>query len=331
MLSENYILRVENLKKYFPVRRGFLSMLLYKERLFVKAVDGISFNVKEGEIFCLAGESGCGKTTTARLILRLIPPTSGKIYYKGIDIVSLSKRELRKVRQEIQMIFQDPYQSLNPRSRVFDIINEPLEINRRDLSFKEKQNLVFKALEDVRLPPEEYANKFPHELSGGERQRVAIARALVLNPRLIVADEPVSMLDASIRVGVLNLLLELRRRYNLTMIYITHDLAQVRYIGDDLAIMYLGKIVELGGVDEVMDNPAHPYTQALLSNVPIPDPTVKRRKIMIKGEIPDPINLPSGCRFNPRCLYADRICIEKEPPLIEIGRGHFVACHHPLR
>lgn len=331
MLSENYILRVENLKKYFPVRRGFLSMLLYKERLFVKAVDGISFNVKEGEIFCLAGESGCGKTTTARLILRLIPPTSGKIYYKGIDIVSLSKRELRKVRQEIQMIFQDPYQSLNPRSRVFDIINEPLEINRRDLSFKEKQNLVFKALEDVRLPPEEYANKFPHELSGGERQRVAIARALVLNPRLIVADEPVSMLDASIRVGVLNLLLELRRRYNLTMIYITHDLAQVRYIGDDLAIMYLGKIVELGGVDEVMDNPAHPYTQALLSNVPIPDPTVKRRKIMIKGEIPDPINLPSGCRFNPRCLYADRICIEKEPPLIEISKGHFVACHHPLR
>lgn len=330
-MSEKYILRVENLKKYFPVRRGFLSMLFYKERLFVKAVDGISFNVREGEIFCLAGESGCGKTTTARLILRLIPPTSGRIYYKGIDIVSLNKKELRKIRQEMQMIFQDPYQSLNPRNRVFDIVNEPLEINRRDLSFKEKQNLVFKALEDVRLLPEEYANKFPHELSGGERQRVAIARALVLNPRLIVADEPVSMLDASIRVGVLNLLLELRRRYNLTMIYITHDLAQVRYIGDDIAVMYLGKIVELGSVDDVMDNPAHPYTQALLSNVPIPDPTVKRRKIMIKGEIPNPINLPSGCRFNPRCLYADRVCQEMEPHLVEISRGHYVACHHPLR
>ncbi len=325
------ILKVENLKKYFPVRRGFISMLLGRERLFVKAVDGISFQVKEGEIFCLAGESGCGKTTTARLILRLIPPTSGKIYYKGIDIVSLSKRELRKVRQEMQMIFQDPYQSLDPRSRVFDIINEPLEINRRELSFKEKQNLVFKALEDVRLPPEEYANKYPHELSGGERQRVAIARALVLNPKLIVADEPVSMLDASIRVGILNLLLELRRKYNLTLLYITHDLAQVRYIGDDLAIMYLGKIVELGKVDEVMENPMHPYTQALLSNVPIPDPTIKRRKIMIKGEIPNPINLPPGCRFHPRCLYAQSICKEKEPKLVKVNENHYVACHFPLK
>lgn len=330
-MSGEYLLRVEDLRKYFPVRRGFLSLLLYREKMFVRAVDGISFNVKEGRIFCLAGESGCGKTTTARLILRLIPPTHGKIYYRGTDIVRLGKRELRRIRQEIQMIFQDPYQSLNPRSRVFDIINEPLEINRRDLSFREKQNLVFKALEDVRLTPEDFANKFPHELSGGERQRVAIARSLVLNPRLIVADEPVSMLDASIRVGVLNLLLELRRRYNLTMIYITHDLAQVRYIGDDIAIMYLGKIVELGGVDDVMDYSSHPYTQALLSNVPIPDPTVKRRKIMVKGEIPDPINLPPGCRFNPRCLYADRICREEEPSLVDVGNGHYVACHHPLR
>ncbi len=325
------LLKVENLKKYFPVRRGFLSMLLSKKELYVKAVDGISFSVNEGEIFCLAGESGCGKTTTARLILRLIPPTDGKIFYKGVDITSLKKREIRKVRQEMQMIFQDPYQSLNPRSRVFDIINEPLEINRKDLDFKEKQNLVFKALEDVRLPPEEYANKYPHELSGGERQRVAIARALVLNPRLIVADEPVSMLDASIRVGVLNLLLDLRSKYNLTLLYITHDLAQVRYIGNHLAIMYLGKIVEMGSVDDIMEKPMHPYTQALLSNVPIPDPTIKRRKIMIKGEIPDPVNLPPGCRFHPRCPYSQRICSEKEPPLIEVDKNHYVACHFPLR
>ncbi|RLF24597.1 MAG: oligopeptide ABC transporter ATP-binding protein [Thermoprotei archaeon] len=321
------ILRVVNLKKYFPLRRGFIETLLSRRRLYVRAVDGISFNVGEGKVFCLAGESGCGKTTTARLILRLIPPTDGKVYYKGVDIFSLKGKELKRVRQEMQMIFQDPYQSLNPRMRIFDIVNEPLDINRKDLSYEEKREIVYKALEDVRLDPEEVVDKFPHELSGGERQRVAIARALVLRPRVIVADEPVSMLDASIRVSILNLLMDLKEKYNLTMIYITHDLAQVRYLGDDMAVMYLGKIVEMGPVDEVLDRPVHPYTQALISNVPIPDPTLSRKKIVIRGEVPSPVNPPPGCRFHPRCPYAREICRREEPKILEIEKGHYVACH----
>ncbi len=326
-MKSEYILRVVNLKKYFPVRRGILATLFSRKQLYVKAVDGISFNVREGEVFCLAGESGCGKTTTARLILRLIPPTSGEVYYKGINIFSLNKKGMRKVRQEMQMIFQDPYQSLNPRCRILDIVKEPLDINRKDLSFEEKVELVRKVLEDVRLDPDEVIDKFPHELSGGERQRVAIARALVLGPRVIVADEPVSMLDASIRAGILNLLKDLKKAYNLTMIYITHDLAQAHYLGDTMAIMYLGKIVELGPVDEILESPLHPYTQALISNVPVPDPSYSRRKMVIKGEIPSPLNLPSGCRFHTRCPFAKDICKREEPALVEVKIGHWVACH----
>lgn len=326
-MSKEALVKVRNLKKYFPVRKGFLARILYGEQEYLRAVDGISFDIGEGEISCLTGESGCGKTTTARLILRLIPPTAGAVYYRERDLLSLSKREMRKMRHEIQMIFQDPYKSLNPRDRVFDLVNDPLEINRKDLSYKEKRELVSKALEDVRLAPEEYMDRYPHELSGGERQRVAISRALVLNPLFIVADEPVSMLDASVRIGILNLLLDLRDEYKLTFLYITHDLAQARYVGDQIGVMYLGKIVERGAAKDIIEEPTHPYTQALISNVPIPDPTMKSKKIIVKGEVPDPINLPPGCRFYPRCPYAKGICRENEPDLTKVKENHYVSCH----
>lgn len=327
-MSEDVLLKVNNLKKWFPIRAGLLTSILFGEKEFIKAVDGVDFEIKEGEVFCLVGESGCGKTTVARLIARLIPPTDGEVYYQGINIFELNSKDFRRYRREIQMIFQDPYESLDPRMRIYDILLEPIKIHKLRLSPNEVKEKITKVIEDVRLIPREYMWKFPHELSGGERQRIAIARALILKPRFLIADEPTSMLDASIRVSILNILLELKEEYNLTLLYITHDLAQARYIGDRLAVMYLGKIVEIGRIGDVINNPSHPYTKALISNVPIPDPSVKKERIKIKGEIPSPVNVPKGCRFHPRCTYYIKgVCDTQEPKLQEIGKDHLVACY----
>ena len=315
---------VKDLRKWFTRSRGFFS----REKEHIKAVDGISFKIRKGEVICLAGESGCGKTTTGRLVLRLIEPTSGEVLLHGVDIHSLAKEELRRMRPEMQMIFQDPYESLDPRMDVFSILAEPLEVNQTHTGYREVSRRVHEVLEDVRLVPiEEFIHRFPHELSGGQRQRVAIARALMLKPRFIVADEPVSMLDASIRTEIMNLLKDLREEYDLTFLFITHDLAQARYIGDRLIVMYLGKIVEQGPMEEVLREPIHPYTKALISNVPIPDPTLERKRILVEGETPTPINLPKGCRFFPRCKEAGVRCELEEPDLVQVNPEHWVACH----
>lgn len=322
------ILKVENLKKWFPVRTGLLVSIIYGEKKFVRAVDGVDFSINEGEVFCLVGESGSGKTTLARLIAKLIPPTDGKIYYKGIDIISMNNKKFRPLRREIQMIFQNPYEALDPRMRIYDSLMEPLKLHKKTLRDVDPDERIRKAMEDVKLNPDEYIWKFPHELSGGERQRVSIARALILNPTLLIADEPVSMLDASVRSSILNLLMDLKTEYNLTLLYITHDLAQAWYLGDRIAVMYLGKIMEIGNVDEIINSPLHPYTKALISNIPVPDPKHKTEAIEIKGEIPSPIDIPPGCRFHTRCpYYIKDKCDKVEPSYIETGKGHLVACH----
>lgn len=321
------LIRVENLTKWFEIRTGLLSSLFMRRKLFVKAVDGISFEIKKGEIFGLAGESGSGKTTTGRLILRLIEPTRGKIFFQNKEITRLNEKEFRPFRKKMQIIFQDPYESLNPRMTIFDIIAEPLRVQKIISDEKEIENVVYKALEDVELvPPEEFVYRYPHELSGGQRQRVAVARAFVVNPEFIVADEPVSMLDVSIRAEVLNLMFDLMKKYNVSFLYITHDLALARHICDRIAVMYLGKIMEMGNVEDVIYEPLHPYTKALMDAVPSPNPDAKRIEVVIKGEIPSPINPPEGCRFSSRCPQYMNIC-KKEPPLIDAGRGHYVACH----
>ena len=277
---------------------------------------------------CIAGESGSGKTTVARALLALTRSRSGAVNLAGKDILSLSKTELRKLRCKMQIIFQDPYESIDPRMSILEILTEPLEVNKVGRSRREREERARKALEDVRLlPPHEFARRFPHELSGGQRQRVAIARALVLQPDLIIADEPVSMLDASIRVQILNLLLDLREEYDLTFLFITHDLAQARYVGNDIVIMYLGKMMEYGPVEDVVKKPIHPYTRALISNVPVPDPTIKRDKIAVKGETPSASDIPPGCRFHPRCPYAADVCETKEPEFQRIDSNRYSACH----
>lgn len=322
------LIKVENLKKWFPLRVGFLKSLISRRQLFVRAVDGISFDIRKGEIFGLAGESGSGKTTTGRLVVKLIEPTSGKIFFRDKDITSIPEKEFKQYRKKLQIIFQDPYESLNPRMTVFNILAEPLEVQGIS-DPHEIEEKVYKVLEDVQLvPPEEFTFRYPHELSGGQRQRVNTARALVLQPEFIVADEPVSMLDVSIRAEVLNLMVDLRDKYNVAFLYITHDLALARHICDRVAIMYLGKIMELGDVEDVISNPFHPYTQALIAAVPLPDPASRRTEVVIKGEIPSPINPPSGCRFHTRCQkYMGEICRTKEPPLIKINKNHYLACH----
>jgi len=322
------IIEAKNLTKWFPLKTGFFSSLIKKE-LFVKAVDGITFDIYNGEIFGLAGESGSGKTTTGKVIIRLIEPTGGKISFKGSEITSIAESRFKPFRKKLQIIFQDPYESLNPRMTINDIVSEPLAIHGIS-GEKEVLERVNKVMEDVQLiPPEEFLFRYPHELSGGQRQRVAVARALMLDPEFIVADEPVSMLDVSIRAEVLNLILELREKYNVSFLFITHDLALARNLCDRIAIMYLGKIVEMGNTDEVIvRNPLHPYTEALIRAVPVPDPTARRAEVVIKGEIPSPVNPPRGCRFHTRCpSYIGDICRTEEPPLIEVEKGHFVACH----
>jgi oligopeptide transport system ATP-binding protein len=316
------LLQVKNLKKYFPIKGGIFS----KTVGHVQAVDDISFDLYPGETVGLVGESGCGKSTAARTILRLIEPTGGEVFFEGQDILKLGKKPMRALRRQMQIIFQDPYASLNPRMTVASIVGEPLEIHRIAKG-RAKEERVANILEKVGLRPE-HMRRYPHEFSGGQRQRIGIARALALNPKLIIGDEPVSALDVSIQAQVINLLEDLQHEFNLTYLIIAHDLSVVEHISDRVAVMYLGKIVELATDRELYENPSHPYTEALLSAVPRPDPSIKKQRIILPGDVPSPINPPSGCRFHTRCLYAKADCKTVEPPLQDIGDGHYVACHY---
>ena len=322
------MIEVKNLVKYFPVRRSWSDVLRGTPQKFVKAVNGISFNIREGEVFCLAGESGCGKSTTGRLLIRLLEPTSGEVLFRGENIYKIPKNEFRRYTKRMQIIFQDPYESLNPRMTIYDLVEEPLRIHGIGDEM-ERFELVYQALKEVGLePPEDFMIRFPHQLSGGQRQRVAIARALILNPEFVVADEPVSMLDVSIRAGILELMLRLKEKYGLTYLFITHDLSVAYHMCDRIAIMYLGKIVEMGPAERVILEPLHPYTKALVAAVPRGDPKLRHgiKEVPIKGDVPSPINLPSGCIFHPRCLEKFEPCDREEPSLIEVD-GRLVACH----
>ncbi|MGD9963101.1 MAG: ABC transporter ATP-binding protein [Thermoplasmata archaeon] len=355
------ILVVKDLQVWFPMRTGFIQSLVSKEQRWVKAVDGVSFNIRDREIFCLVGESGCGKTTTGKAILRLVEPTGGKVKYYGegkntlmkemledavskgkitkdqaakmmveggLDVRALQKGRMKKLRQKMQIIFQDPYESLNPKQSIYDIIAEPLVVNNLGANEAEREKRVVKALDDAGLrPPKDFMWRYPHEVSGGQRQRVGIAGALVLQPEFLVADEPVSMLDVSIRSEILKLMLDLRDEKGLAFLFITHDLGVAYVFSDRIGIMYLGKIVELGPTEEVVKQPKHPYTKALISVVPTPDPEMRREKIILKGERPDPSNIPPGCRFHPRCPFVMDICRQTAPQPVFVSDEHWVSCH----
>ena len=317
------MLEVQDLKKYFPVRGGVAMRVIG----YVKAVDGVSISIEKGETFGLVGESGSGKTTLGRTVLKLTEPTSGRIIFDGKDITHLKGKEMIPLRREMQIVFQDPYRALHPRKRVKDIVGEPLVIHEK-VSESEIRERVAEMLKLVGLNVE-HMDRYPHEFSGGQRQRIVIARALILRPKFIVLDEPTSALDVSVQAKILNLLNDLKERFQLTFLLISHNLAVVQYMSHRIGVMYLGKLVEVADSDELFENPLHPYTHALMSAIPVPDPKLakKKRKVTLKGEIPSPLNPPSGCRFHTRCPYAKDICKKEEPPLVEVKPGHFVACH----
>jgi oligopeptide transport system ATP-binding protein len=313
--------RAENLKKYFPVRRGLLG----RDNVFLRAVDGIDLEIHKGEALGLVGESGCGKSTIGRLIVRLIDPTEGNIWFQGQNITAMGRKELLPLRSNLQIVFQDPHSSLNPRMTAGDLIGEGLKLNA-EIKTLERKNRVLAMMEKVGLRSEQ-SQRLPHEFSGGQRQRIAIARALVLNPELVVADEPVSALDVSIQAQVINLLQQLKEEFHFSCLFISHDLSVVEHISDRVAVMYLGKIVEIADKDELYNNPKHPYTIALLSAVPIPRIQKSRHRIVLKGDIPSPLYPPMGCRFHTRCYRPIEVCAQVEPALKDFGGGHFTACH----
>ena len=324
------IYEINDLQKWFPVRRSFNDVVNKRHR-YIKAVDGVTFNIRRGEIFGLVGESGCGKTTTGKLIMKLLEPTGGQLVFNEIDVTYLKHTELEDYRTKVQMIFQDPYASMNPRFKISDVLEEPLLIHSKHEDRTQRYEKIKKALAEVRLqPPEEFMERFPHMLSGGQRQRAATARSLILNPDMIVADEPVSMIDLSTRAEILHMMKTVQRELGLTYLYITHDLSTARYFTDTIAVMYLGKIVEMGDPDEVIDNPLHPYTKALITAVcePIAGKVNRIKEVPIEGEVPSAMNIPSGCRFHPRCPYAKDQCkVDNiQPELENTGIRHSVAC-----
>jgi len=319
--AQEPILRVENLSKYFDIQENVIA----RSRGNVKAVDDISFSVPKGTVFGLVGESGCGKSTTARLILRLLTPTAGKVYFDGNDVFALNQNHLQKMRRDIQMIFQDPYSSLNPRWRIGQILAEPLDTHNIGTK-AERQETITKILETVGLHASD-TMKYPHEFSGGQRQRIGIARALITNPKFVICDEPISALDVSIQAQIINLLKELQQQFELTYLFITHDLRVVRFLCDDVGVMYLGKLVETGSTRSIFENTLHPYSQALFSAIPHPDPFAEKEEVTIEGDVPSPLNPPPGCRFHTRCPHAFDRCSAEEPLLQVKVEGHFVACH----
>ena len=333
------LFEVRGLKKYFPVGTNlrFVNLKMehfqMKQRVFtkeeewVRAVDGVSFKVDDREVFGLVGESGCGKTTIGRLIVKLMEPTEGDIYLDGKNIVKLSKNELKDFRKNVGMIFQYPYDSLNPRFTILESVKEPLDIHRIG-EREDRIKKVVSILKEVGLNPEKsFLKRYPHELSGGQRQRVAIARTLIVNPKMVIADEPCSMLDVSIRAEIMKMMIKLKEEFGLSILYITHDISEARNVTDSMAVMYLGKIVESGRTDDIIENPSHPYSKALISVVPDIDPDIKRGKIELLGGVPSSSNIPKGCRFNPRCPYAMDICREKEPDYIRVEKDHIASCH----
>lgn len=321
VLDKKVLLKVDQLKQYFPVKTDSI----FKPKAFVKAVDDISFELFEGETLSIVGESGCGKSTTGRAILRLDEPTDGKVYYSGQNILELNKKEMRKLRGDLQVIFQDPFASLNPRQTVKQILNEAMAI-QNVVEKPKRMDRMLELLGYVGLPPEAL-DRYPHEFSGGQRQRIGIARALAVDPKLIICDEAVSALDVSIQAQILNLLKKLQKQFQLTFLFISHDLSVVRHISDRVMVMYLGKVVEIAEKKDLFDSPLHPYTKALLSSIPVPNPTLQRERVMLSGDVPSPIDPPTGCRFHTRCPFVVERCKQDEPALREIGNNHFVSCH----